>query len=104
MRLDHLLSKEFVLLSRPLVLVVLWTLVGVACFWVDACRPHGAVFDTKFLQGYVGALSGVWEDTVCCLVRQPVGWCVGLVVCFSLGRWLPAGHACVVGGVSGGVV
>ena len=57
---------------------------------MDACRPHGAVFDTKCLQGYVGALSGVWEDTVYHLV-VPACW----LVCGVGGLFFLVGAGCL---------
>ena len=97
MRLDHLLSKEFVLKSAPFCWLSCGRWRGGACFWVDACRPHGAVFDTKCLTGMSVRcrVSGKTPSTTSCarLVGRVCGvgglfflW--ALVACWPRLVWL----------------
>ena len=78
-------------------------MVVVRSLWVDACRPHGAVVDTKCLEGMLVRcrVSGKTPSTALCVNRVVGLW--GWWFVFPSGRWLPAGHG-VVGWVSGGVV
>ena len=77
MRLDHLLSKEFFLIKSGH-RVPLWGGGGSHVFgWTLAGRMVRSQHEV--LDGYVGALSGVWEDTVYHLVVPTVvvgvwGW------------------------------
>ena len=50
---------------------------------MDACRPHGAVFNTKCLRVCRCAVGCLGRHRLLPCVRGVLVVCVGLVVCFS---------------------